>query len=447
MYQPDVIVQEFRSGGGGSNETRIRLPLLEYDKELGEAVKHHRHLVRVCSCYPTLRRLRIDLSPTPPGGTDDDSDEADISSNPNHVERLIDVVSWFVRSAIQLKSDARIGPHPWCLLGTSTVERLELVATFSRPMEPSPEENEETCYRISPLMGMCAISCARSLRSLDLTGIGPGVLSELLSHSHTLDQLRVLRLGEASNQHIFGWTFRKGSLGAIGRAFPGLTALDVGYANFSGGVSFEDVEHLVVACKQMQHLDLSQVMTYMDFGPALQTLARKAPNLRSLATHGLILPTPQLLELATGCPLLERVHFVAWKGVHFPRGGAPQPPRPEDILIFLRACPHLAHADISAGIAPKSQLLTWLEERHKGGHPVETLVMHECTVIDDGRALLDMADMERLKEFALAISPNLSVSIGRNAGCEAERMYYGVGADKYLWLPPRRRLFEAIGLC
>ena len=34
------------------------------------------------------------------------------------------------------------------------------------------EEQEETCYRVAPLVKMCSVSCARSLRSLDLTSAG-----------------------------------------------------------------------------------------------------------------------------------------------------------------------------------------------------------------------------------------------------------------------------------
>ena len=51
-------------------------------------------------------------------------------------------------------------------------------------------------------------------------------------------------------------------------------------------------------------------MTYRDFGPALTILGTRAPNLRSLAVHGLELPAGALFEFAEGCPLLSRVHFV-----------------------------------------------------------------------------------------------------------------------------------------
>ena len=119
--------------------------------------------------------------------------------------------------------------------------------------------------------------------------VGPGVMATLVQYE--LPRLRILRLGAPSSRDGFGWAYERAQLGAIGRAFPALTALDAGYANFAGGVSYADVDELVTHCRGMQHLDLSMVMTYMDFGPALRILAAKAPSLRSLATHGLVLPT------------------------------------------------------------------------------------------------------------------------------------------------------------
>ena len=119
--------------------------------------------------------------------------------------------------------------------------------------------------------------------------VGPGVMATLVQYE--LPCLRILRLGAPSSRDGFGWAYERAQLGAIGRAFPALTALDAGYANFAGGVSYADVDELVTHCRGMQHLDLSMVMTYMDFGPALRILAAKAPSLRSLATHGLVLPT------------------------------------------------------------------------------------------------------------------------------------------------------------
>lgn len=403
---------------------------------------HHRHLVRICSCYPSLACLHIDVSPMKMLKMDAEVTAKWVCGT----ERLIDIVSWMSRSAIQMKSDKRCGPHPWCLLGTPTVETLRIVATFDTQLQPDPEENEETCYRIRPLMAMCAVSCARSLRSLDLTGVGPGVMAALLQQE--LPLLRVLRLGAASSRNGFGWEYERSQLGSVGKAFPGLTALDVGYASFVDGVSSADVDTLVTHCKGMQHLDLSMVMSYMDFGPALRILAQKAPNLRSLATHGLVLPMHALLELAAGCPLLERAHLVRWMGDD-PGELVP----PDDLLAVLRACTNLVHLDLSCGLAPQEQLLAWLEERQQSGRPVHSLVVHGCFLtLDPDQAQQwqdaeEMALQEALKAKALAISPSLHVSTGIEAGCEWSQESEDIETEELRsWLQPRQRMFDAIGL-
>jgi len=261
-----------------------------------------------------------------------------------------------------------------------------------------------------------------------------------------LPRLRVLRLGAPSTRRGFGWAYERGQLGAIGRAFPTLTALDVGYASFMGGVSYADVDELVTHCKGMQHLDLSMVMTYMDFGPALRILATKAPHLRSLATHGLVLPTNALLELAAGCPRLERVHFVKWLGENH------QLVPPDDFLTWFRTCPNLDHLDVSEGFAPRSQLLTWLEERQQSGRPVRSLILHACYWYDaeiQQSAQDEMSLLTAFKAQALAISPSLSVKIGLEGLCEwteeSEERVREFGVPRS-WLLPRQRMFDAIGL-
>ena len=439
--QPVIVVEETPRRCEVDRILIPRLPAVSIRKA-GSSM-HHLHLVQICSCYPKLTWLRIDVSPTPPNSVSP-------ATNLHGVERLIDVVSWMSRSAIQLKTDKRIGPHPWCLLGTPAVETLHLVATFDRRLQTDPKENDETCVRIQPLMLMCIVSCARSLRSLDLSGVGPGVMNTLLSHcAHVLPRLRILRLGAPSSRNGFGWAYERSQLGAIGPAFPGLTALDVGYADFVGGVSYADVDELVTDCKGMEHLDLSGVMTYMDFGPALRILANKAPKLRSLATHGLVLPQHSLLELAAGCPLLERAHFVRWMGDYnhlVPR---------VDYLEIFRAFSSLVHLDVSGGVAPQAQLLTWLDERQQSGRPVQSLVVHGCYFEDAGgevaqhTAEVEMAIQQALKVKALAITKSLQVSIGLEQGCEwtqeSERAVSEHGAEMS-WMRPRQRMFNAIGL-
>ena len=62
----------------------------------------------------------------------------------------------------------------------------------------------------------------------------------------------------------------------IGGALPSLTALDVGFAECRP-VHIVDLQRLLIAKNarnvQLRHLDLSQVMAYMDFDPAVYALA------------------------------------------------------------------------------------------------------------------------------------------------------------------------------
>ena len=174
-----------------------------------------------------------------------------------------------------------------------------------RPLPTPAYENAETCNRIRDMMVMCGLSCARSLRSLDCTNVGPGVVSSLLTLD--LPLLRVLRLGFCNRQHRgrphgFGWQYPQGQLGGIGKAFPRLTALDVGYACFEGGVTFADLDALVSSCKGLEHLDLSQVMTYLDFGPAL----------RILAAHAVVafIEAPRVLLIVSGHRLRSDLHVT-----------------------------------------------------------------------------------------------------------------------------------------
>ena len=96
--QPTIVVVENRSR---RDAHRIRLPVLP-SQSVPRAGKspHHRHLLRICSCYPSLKGLRLDVSPTPA--------EAGVAqTNVYGVERLIDVVSWMSRSAVQVGPGSR----------------------------------------------------------------------------------------------------------------------------------------------------------------------------------------------------------------------------------------------------------------------------------------------------------------------------------------------------
>ena len=124
------------------------------------------------------------------------------------------------------------------------------------------------------------------------------------------------------------------------------------------GVQHSEIGELCTRCC-IKHIDLSQVMTYMDFGPSLQTLGRKAPELLSLALHGLHLPDGPLLELAHGCPRLRRLHFVGCSQYS-----------PSGLRAFLQAAASLVHLDLSRGNAFAEPLLEWVEERQRHMYPV-----------------------------------------------------------------------------
>jgi len=118
-------------------------------------------------------------------------------------------------------------------------------------------------------------------------------------------------------------------------------------------------------------------------------LAERAPQLESLALHGLQMPEAPLVELARGCPRLQRVHFWGCFIVC------------EALAHFLLEAHSLVHADLSAGPLLKSApnqrragvptsmkgedqtradvLIDWIEQRRAtGGNPVRSLVLHGC---------------------------------------------------------------------
>ena len=169
------------------------------------------------------------------------------------------------------------------------------------------------------------------------------------------------------------------ALSFLAKSFPTLTALDVGYASVQRGVSFEEVDLLCRRCDRLRHLDLSmvmtyvdftpclltssicmhvlttaprsspQVMTYVDFTPCLLTLSKHAPQLVSLAIHGLEMQSFALLAFGIGCPLLVRVYFRHC-GI-----------APNGLLAFLRVARNLREIDLSNDVAGH-------DEPHDGVH-------------------------------------------------------------------------------
>ena len=267
-------------------------------------------LPSVTRLMPRLTHLIIDLSP-----------EVGVSGHvlesvSDGMEDLCAVANRFAAkrpvSRWTLKT-THAGPEPWFMLGaklntlTLTCEEVDQQGREAwRENRSSP-----TVEALDSILLACAVASQESLESLDLTGIGALVLSSLLTLD--LPNLVRLRIGEELPSTQVCAQFREypsDLLSLLGAKFPTLTALDIGYAPVKDGVSFDEIAHLCTLCQNLQHLDLSMVMRFRNFGPALKILGQLAPNLRSLAIHGLALPGDALSQFAQGCLCLERVHFV-----------------------------------------------------------------------------------------------------------------------------------------
>eukprot|EP00966_Prymnesium_polylepis_P237327 5488911-Prymnesium_polylepis.1 len=109
-------------------------------------------------------------------------------------------------------------------------------------------------------------------------------------------------------------------------------------------------------------------MLYLDFGPALTTLSNHAPNLRSLAIHGLRFADEPLLELAEGCRSLRRLNIVRCSGYTAEGMGA-----------FLCAAHGLVRLDLSGSDAPTAEVVGWVDERRRTRQKhVQHLVLIDC---------------------------------------------------------------------
>lgn len=109
-------------------------------------------------------------------------------------------------------------------------------------------------------------------------------------------------------------------------------------------------------------------MLYLDFGPAMTTLSRHAPNLRSLAIHGLRFADKPLFELSEGCCSLRRLSLVRCSGYTAEGMGA-----------FLGAAHRLIRLDLSGSDAPTAEVVGWVDERRrKRQNHVQHLVLIDC---------------------------------------------------------------------
>ena len=90
----------------------------------------------------------------------------------------------------------------------------------------------------------------------------------------------------------------------------GWQALDVAYAVSYPGISLTNVETLCSTCRIL-HLDISQTIQdkRIDFASGVRVLVNHAPQLQSLAVHGLQVGDKALLDLAC----------VSWTRIGTPR--------------------------------------------------------------------------------------------------------------------------------
>ena len=271
------------------------------------------------------------------------------------------------------------GCEPWTVLpGCGALASFDLSVVGAVPHDRLHERAELAALALSAL-----VPASRTLVVLDARGVvAPRVILTALSVD--LPALRVLRCGDtaarAAERRLADQPFAPwpdALLARLGAALPALDAVDVAYARTPRGVSYADVGALLErAGGRLRHLDLSQVMTYVDFGPALRALGAHAPELRSLAVHGLTLPDAELDAFANGCARLRRVHFVRCDVSA--RG----------LGLLLRAARSLLHADLSGADLDSEPripevLLEWIQARRREGlPPARSLVLRQFD--DDG---------------------------------------------------------------
>ena len=172
----------------------------------------------------------------------------------------------------------------------------------------------------------------------------------------------------------------------IGGALPSLTALDVGFAECRP-VHIVDLQRLLIAKNDrnvhLRHLDLSQVMAYMDFDPAVYALAEGAPQLESLAIFGLHVSDDALRTLGQ-MSQLSTCHLVACSN-HTAAG----------LALFLESAAKLRQIDLSFGLAPVESLRQWLSRRSPThDSPTMRATLVQSYRLDAQRLLLTAADFE-----------------------------------------------------
>ena len=305
-------------------------------------------LSRLISYYSGLRKLRLSVA-----------DSVDGALAAEGVARRFDQRGQ--------RPPQHCGPLPWELLPCTSLQSLTLQSTDEVSDRAHGNLHTSSSAPLVSLFLSAIVPSAARLRVLDLSCLGALLVDTLLLLE--LPCLVQLQLGHQGGQSCRQTEQRPLSCRAtllpdLGSAFPTLTALDIGCLEVAGGVGCEHLAALCTRCKQLRHLDLSRVMTHVDFGPALQTLAMGARQLCSLAIHGLVVPASGLELLAQHCPQLSTIFLVHCKYTT------------AALREFLFAAHRLTALDLSASGAPRDVLYDWVEERESCAHPVARLVLH-----------------------------------------------------------------------
>lgn len=267
------------------------------------------------------------------------------------------------------------------------------------------------------------VSFRRTLLRLDVSGLGNLALPVLLRAG--LEQLELLRVGECGDshrEHTHGQDGRSWPAGVtvdqIGGALPSLTALDVGFAECRP-VRIVDLHRLLFTAGRnmnlLRHLDLSQVMAYLDFDGGVAALAEGAPRLESLAIFGLHVSDEALRTLGQ-LTQLSTCHLVACSN-HTAAG----------LAVFLESASKLRQIDLSFGLAPVEPLRQWLSRRSpRRDSPIARATLVQSYGAEERRVLLTAANFEQLLDAAagrvMLVAAGGAVSKSDSAETVAQRV-------------------------
>ena len=199
-------------------------------------------LSRLVSYYSGLRKLRLSVQDSVDG------------------MRAVEGVAQLFDQRVGNRPVQQCGPLPWVLLPCSALVSLQLHS----PKDVSWHEPYDTSgipgQPLRALFLSAIVPCAARLCVLDLTSLGSLLVDTLLTLE--LPCLRLLQLGcysSGSRSAACPCPCDAFLLPKLGRAFPTLTALDIGGLHVEGGVQCAGLATLCTCCTQMRHLDLIKV--------------------------------------------------------------------------------------------------------------------------------------------------------------------------------------------